>query len=542
MQNYSGASLAAISGSNVVWATMVESDYNPDYTTPPPYSSYPPYNNAQTNINPTNGSGVNVSTFNTMVISQVSGVGSIPLGLVTSNGANITNIQASGLPYRQDLLAFGILDVDSSTIDGGIISLNSIDSNRFTNPLNYNFYIASGVGIYPIASGAAYLGTASIPFTEIDTKQLNTTTISGLSPINVASSFALASNSSIYSVGTNLQINPSGQDTYIGNGCYAPTPGHLFVNNITAWDNTGTPVAPQMSLNGGLITVNGGGISGGPGFVVNCGGQGTIIQGGAFTVQNVANVNTNATSNQFINAGDGINLRAGSVNLTSTSGASLSVNSNSDVALSANTLHFTVNNGNLVMGNGSVNALNYNVLGSVVPLISGTSSIGSAVLPFSTVVAETVTATNFNGFTYGTLSGTSAIIGSFVDITNPTAQTYNLFSGTVNAGPNGGLFDFDSTIIGYMNWNGASSTSNLACYYSCNILIDGVQAWTSGNQFAQGNGPYISNGILIPGRVLQQITAGNHTVVLQFLAWKPAGANGTYRINLTQAQGFYKIF
>jgi hypothetical protein len=93
-----------------------------------------------------------------------------------------------------------------------------------------------------------------------------------------------------------------------------------------------------------------------------------------------------------------------------------------------------------------------------------------------------------------------------------------------------------------MYWNGASSTSNLACYFYCNVLIDGVQAWTSGNQYAQGNGPYIASGINLSGRVMQVVSAGNHTIVLQFLAWKPSGASGTYRINLTQARGFYKIF
>jgi len=544
MQNYSGVSLAAISGSNVVWATMVESDYNPDYTTPPPYSSYPPYNNAQTNINPTNGSGVNVSTFNTMVISQISGVGSIPLGLVTSNGANITNVQASGLPYRQDLKLVGILDVNSSTIDGSILSLNSVDSNRFSNPLNYNIYIASGIGIFPVNSGAAYLGTASIPFAEIDTKQLNATIISGLSPINVASSLALAAASSIYSTGTNLRINPSGQDTYIGNGSYTGTPGHLFVNNITAWDNSGAPVAPIMNINAGLINLIGGGAGGGFGIQIQSAGQGTTIQGGnSINLSNVQYINETASQNIILTAGSTALVTANTVELSCPSASNVTLTP-ADFTINANTTHVNSTNGNIIMGNGTVNALNFTVTGNggVTPLVSGVATIGSATVPFSQIHANTVTATNFNGFANGVISGTNAIIGGFVDITSSTTQTYNLFSGTVNAGPNGGLLDFDSIINGYMYWNGASSTSNLACYFYCNVLIDGVQAWTSGNQYAQGNGPYIASGINLSGRVMQVVSAGNHTIVLQFLAWKPSGASGTYRINLTQARGFYKIF
>lgn len=443
MQNYSGVSLAAISGSNVVWATMVESDYNPDYTTPPPYSSYPPYNNAQTNINPTNGSGVNVSTFNTMVISQISGVGSIPLGLITSNGANITDIQASGLPYRQNLKLVGILDVNTSTIDGSILSLNSVDSSRFTNPLNYNIFIASGIGIFPVSSGAAYLGTAAIPFTEIDAKQLNVTVISGLSPINVASSFAMATASTIYSTGTNLRINPSGQDTYVGNGSFTGTPGNLFVNKITAWDNTGSPVSPIMNINAGQINLNGSSSGGGAGINISSAGSGTFISGGnEFNVQNINSVNITSNVGQNFSDQSNINLFAPTINLTSSGGASLSLNPASNVSLNAGTLNLAVNNGTLNMGNGTISSLNYNVQNQIIPLLSGTSNIGSAGIPFDTIYTNNLIVNNSS-------SAKTLLLESYgPDTTNYTFQSSSTgipnYSGTVTG--HGGIINVNALL------------------------------------------------------------------------------------------------
>ena len=125
------------SASRGAWATMVESDYNPDPTAPPPYASFPEYGNAQVNINPITGSGINVSTFNTMVVSETSGTNSIPIGLVTVSGGSFIEINEDE-PNRQPLKLIGILNVENSTIDGSIIELGTVDSNRFTNPLGYD--------------------------------------------------------------------------------------------------------------------------------------------------------------------------------------------------------------------------------------------------------------------------------------------------------------------------------------------------------------------------------------------------------------------
>jgi len=253
MEAYSGVSFVATSG--MVWATLVESDYNPDPASI--YASFPVYGTAQTNINPTNGVIVDVSTFNTMVINQTSGIGSIPLARVNATVSDVVGIDAD-LPYRQDLLLVGILNVNTSTIDGEILELGTVDSNRFTNPLHYDFYL-SGISIYTTVSGSSRLGTPELPFLDISTKTLNVTNISGLSPIHFKNQIFLdnASGNSIISVeGTGaLRINPSGQDVYIG-GDVPFQQGRLWTNHISPRIISSGPVFPTLTLDGAGIIMN----------------------------------------------------------------------------------------------------------------------------------------------------------------------------------------------------------------------------------------------------------------------------------------------
>jgi len=285
MELYSGITITAPSGANVIWATLAESDYNPDPTSPPPYPSFPEFGEAQVNINPVTGSGVNVSNFNTMVVSEISGTGSIPLGLVTVSGVGISGIDTSET-YRQPLKLVGILNVNTSTIDGSIITLGTLDSDAFTNPLTADIYLGSGVSIFPTVSGTSKLGTTDIPFLEVDTKNLNVTNVSGLSPINVLSDISVDSSARIYSDSTELRINPSGQDTYIGDRSYAATPGTLFVNNISAWDGV-LPLNPNMSISAGVLTLDLDANSGNPGLVANVAGQGYVWRTGGSSLTNV---------------------------------------------------------------------------------------------------------------------------------------------------------------------------------------------------------------------------------------------------------------
>lgn len=279
MQSYSGITFVPASGSNIVWATLAFSDFNPDPTAPPPYSSFPAFGEAQVNINPINGSGVDVSTFNTMTINQVSGSNSIALGNVTYNGAIITNIDTSS-SFKQDLKLLGILDVQSTTIDGSIITPSSIDSNQFRKPLSADIFLGSGTDILPVVAGASKLGTTSTPFLEINTTNLNVTNISGLSPIHFKSDLSLSASSRIMTEGASLSINPSGQDTFIGNGGFG---GTLFTNNITAW-NSGGPFNPGMTFTAGTLTMNLGANPGAPGLNALSAGNGFIFtsSGGSF--------------------------------------------------------------------------------------------------------------------------------------------------------------------------------------------------------------------------------------------------------------------
>lgn len=329
LENFSGISLSAASGSNIVWGTLALSDYNPDPTAPPPYSSFPTYANAQTNINPTNGSGVNVSTFNTIVISQTSGTNSIPLGLVTVSGGNIVNIETQE-PYRQPLKLLGILDVETTSIDGAIIGLGTIDSDRFTNPLTADIFLASGTDIFPTVSGSSSLGTPTIPFLDISSKTLNVTNISGLSPITIKSSLDLDSSATIKTLGTELRINPSGQNTFIGDGSYNATPGILYVNNISAWNNTAAPTAPTMGISAGVLNLVLDGNPLGYAFNSTAGALGYrfIATGGNFDVgvSNLFSLTSSGIGTSSIRA---TNLSVHATGALTLSGTSVSVVSNS---------------------------------------------------------------------------------------------------------------------------------------------------------------------------------------------------------------------
>ncbi len=302
MQAYSGISFVPASGANTVWATMALSDFNPDPSVPPPYISFPNYAQAQSNINPINGSGVNVSTFNTIVINQTSGINSIPLGQVTFDGSIITNIDISS-NFKQDLKLLGILDVQSTTIDGSVISPSSIDSTQFRDPLTADIFLGSGTDILPVVAGTSKLGSTTVPFLEIDTTNLNVTNISGLSPIHFKSDLSLSSSSRLFTEGSSLRINPSGQDTFIGNGGFDATPGTLFVTNLSSWQSGAVPANPPINITAGVLTLNLGANAGSPGFNAISAGNGFVFtsSGGSF-ITTVNTVNTKALSTITLHA------------------------------------------------------------------------------------------------------------------------------------------------------------------------------------------------------------------------------------------------
>lgn len=297
IQAYSGVTISATAGSNIVWASLKTSELNPDTASPPSYNSFPAYGQAQMSTNPNTGSGVAVSNFNTIEINQISGTYSIPLGLVTVSGGTIVNIEIQS-PYRQPLKLLGVIDVETSSLDGSIIGLGTIDSDRFTNPLSSDFYIGSGVNILPTYSGTSKLGTTSIPFLEIDTKNLNVTNISGLSPINIKSDLSIDGSASISTKGSSLSINPSGQDTYIGDRSYSATPGKLYVNNLSAWDSINP--AATMNLSAGKLNMILDGVGGSEGLDILLGGDGARIHGGNTLTIDAMN-NANIFTNNHIN-------------------------------------------------------------------------------------------------------------------------------------------------------------------------------------------------------------------------------------------------
>jgi hypothetical protein len=347
MELYSGVTITAPSGTNQIFATYAQTEFNPDPTAPPPYPSFPEYNHAQVNINPVNGSGVNVSKFNTLTISEISGANSIPLGVVTVSGGGFTDISEDE-PYRQPLKLMGILNVEDSTIDGSIIALNSIDSDRFLDCLTTDIFLCSGVGIYPSVSGESFLGSPSFPYGTISTKNLNVTNISGLSPVNFKSDVEFETE----------KINISGGDLKLGKPYNESPTSTLHVNNISGYSKIpagpGDLNLPPLGISSAFVTINGGGYQTSTGLNLIGGGGGISFAGLAATgiigrdgADSLVDFFANGGVSSSPTFGSRLRLIAGTANLTggaislttgapSAGGTSSLTMSTTDVAITAN--------------------------------------------------------------------------------------------------------------------------------------------------------------------------------------------------------------
>ena len=366
------------------------------------------------NTNPITGSGVITSNYDWCEILALDSGTSlpvgpyIPLGLITADGAgNVSGININPA-YRWDLRIAGSgsgggIDINNFSIDGSMMTSGTIDSNAFANPLTYDIYLNSGVGIFPIESGTSDLGTNALPFEQVNAYQGNFHIISGLSPIDLKSS--LIQNDGVY-------LNASGTrkvyiDT-IGNGV----------------DFSGITYSRQLqNPNGQSLT-----FSTDRGLTINNAGYNS----GAISI----------TSNSFA---PGTLTPAG--NISAYSNANISLTAGQDISVSTSTGTTTLNGKNIVITGNSGGGIYLNNVDTTIQKSLTVASGISTIQSFENLLPNSefrYCASGTSGlpagwytYTYGTgdIYYTAGILTSSSDILAADSTAFVKLTGTVAASP-----------------------------------------------------------------------------------------------------------
>lgn len=212
VQIYSGTNIGIdFTGTKAIYLNVASAVYNPDPSENPLGAL-----NVVTNVDPTDSSLVAVENYNIGTITQTSGSTYIPLGTVSADSSMLlVSTSASG---SRNFLIGGIIDLNTSTINGLNIGSGTIDSNIFTSQLHYDINLASGTDIILIGSGNNNIGSQTNPLANIYAMTGNFHQLVGFSPILVDTLWQVTG-TSLEATGTNLvKIDNNQLGTQFGRG------------------------------------------------------------------------------------------------------------------------------------------------------------------------------------------------------------------------------------------------------------------------------------------------------------------------------------
>jgi hypothetical protein len=318
VQVYSGTTFViAFTGTRSIFLNYTTVDYNPD-------PSVNPTQYVNTNIDPISNAALPTESYIFPAITLSSGPTYINLGQVVTQ-PNIQTFESGTTVGRQSLTIGGFLNLNSSSIDGSIIELDTIDSDQFINPLHYNIHLNTGVSILNNSTGN-FLGSASNPFSGIYTSELTVHEIHGSSPIIIDGGFKMLPGVTINSIAGPLSIDGQGSGSTFG--------GSVTTNSILGTFDQNISIA---SLGTGTLTLKS--TNGNSKIII---GSNNIISG-LTTLMNDLTLNTGVS---IYTAGGASNLgstgsRISNIYSTNTNSLNISGNNITGNAISANTITTT---------------------------------------------------------------------------------------------------------------------------------------------------------------------------------------------------------
>ncbi len=198
-------------GTQNVYLNYTSSVWNPDPTINPLGANF-----VVTNVDPTDSSLVAVESYNLAEITLTSGANYIPLGTVSADTSMLyLTASSSG---SQNFTIGGIIDLNTSTINGVNIASGSVDSNIFAPELHYDITLSTGTDILMSSSGNSNIGSSNNPLANVYALTGNFHQIVGFSPILI-DTLKQVSGTSLEATGNNsVQIDTQNQGTRFANG------------------------------------------------------------------------------------------------------------------------------------------------------------------------------------------------------------------------------------------------------------------------------------------------------------------------------------
>lgn len=231
----------AFTGTESIYLNFTSAVWNPDPTINPLGSSF-----VVTNVDPTDDSLVAVENYNIAIITTSSGVNYIPLGTVTADSSmNYLTSSASG---SRDFTIGGIIDINTSTINGVNIAAGTLDSNSFVSELHYGISLSTGVNIGLTASGNNNIGSANHPLSNVYSLTGNFHQLNGFSPILI-DTMKQISGTSLEGTGNNfVQIDTNNKGTRFGKGITLNT-NSISTVGVDADINMSTDALRRVNIN-----------------------------------------------------------------------------------------------------------------------------------------------------------------------------------------------------------------------------------------------------------------------------------------------------
>lgn len=287
LQTYaiSGVNIS-FTGTQTIYARLTTVNYDPNPATNPAGPA-----NVVQSLNPDTNALVDTRSYGFCYIDSTGTSADVILGQVTADGSfKFVSSNSSG---SQHIKIAGLIDVYDGTLSATTIATGTIDSNKFTNPLNYDIHINSGVNFLTNGSGSSNLGSPSNTFSNIYANTGTFHQINGMSPI-IIDSLKLKPSASIESTSGKLLLDSSGNGVQFGGAIYTTQINAGISGNITLYTPSGNinlqPINGGVNIAGNLNSA-GNFISSGSGYFAN----GLTIAGGTVDLSNTNLLLTNSS-------------------------------------------------------------------------------------------------------------------------------------------------------------------------------------------------------------------------------------------------------